>query len=148
MHGIFQISEAFSLALHGMGLLAKRGRRTSVKEIARVMGVSEAHLAKVFQRLAKSGLVASMRGPKGGFVLAKPAEQITLYDIYKVVEGELAQQYCLLTKDYCPFGECLLGGVVQTLTEEFSSYLRGKTLAELTGRENDGQGQAEHHSHR
>ena len=122
MHGIFQISEAFSLALHGMGLLAKRGRRTSVKEIARVMGVSEAHLAKVFQRLAKSGLVASMRGPKGGFVLAKPAEQITLYDIYKVVE-EPAQQYCLLTKDYCPFGSaCWEGGA--TLTRNSAIFAR------------------------
>ncbi|NLH94874.1 MAG: Rrf2 family transcriptional regulator, partial [Synergistaceae bacterium] len=81
MPEIIQVSEAVSLALHGLGLLVSRKGRISIREMATVMGVSEAHLAKVFQRLSKGGLVRSMRGPGGGFVLAKAPSEVTLYEV-------------------------------------------------------------------
>ena len=96
--------------------MAKRGRRTSDERNSACNGVSR-HIWQKYSNVWLNRDLLRQCAGQGGFVLAKPAEQITLYDIYKVVEGELAQQYCLLTKDYCPFGECLLGGVVQTLTE-------------------------------
>ncbi len=55
MSGVVAVSEAVSLAFHGMGLLAS-GKRMSAKEMAEAVNVSEAHLAKVFQKLVKEGL--------------------------------------------------------------------------------------------
>ena len=64
--GVVQISQAVSIALHGMGLLALRGRKMSIGELSEMMSASETHAAKVFQRLVKAGLVNSSRGPTGG----------------------------------------------------------------------------------
>lgn len=139
MAGLIQLSEAASLALHGMGLLATSRRRMSVKELASATGASEAHLAKVFQRLGKEGYVFSTRGPHGGFVLAKPPEEISLLDIYRAIEGEPSREYCLLRRESCPFGRCIFGCILKRLSEEFLTYLSSKTLADLSGpRSNEG----------
>lgn len=130
MSEIIALSDAVSLALHGMGLLAA-GERRNAREMAEEMKVSEAHLAKVFQRLVKSGLVLSTRGPGGGFELAGEAEKISLYHIYSVIEGDPSEHYCLLRKDECPFEECLFGSMLERMTHDFVNYLKQTTLADL-----------------
>jgi Rrf2 family protein len=87
MAGLFRISEAASIAFHGMGLLAVRGARMSGHEIAHAVGVSEAHLLKVFQRLARAGLVHSTRGPGGGFEITEDPRAVTLFRVYEAIEG-------------------------------------------------------------
>ncbi|MEA4881527.1 MAG: Rrf2 family transcriptional regulator [Synergistaceae bacterium] len=130
MSEIIALSDAVSLALHGMGLLAA-GERRNAREMAEEMKVSEAHLAKVFQRLVKSGLVLSTRGPGGGFELAGEAGKISLYHIYSVIEGDPSEKYCLLRKDECPFEECLFGSMLEKLSHDFVNYLKQTTLADL-----------------
>jgi Rrf2 family protein len=86
MSNLFKVSEAASLALHAMlHIVANPNRPVSTREIASGMHASEAHLAKVLQRLARVGLARSTRGPKGGFVLGRPAETITLLDVYEAI---------------------------------------------------------------
>ncbi|HPD96935.1 MAG TPA: Rrf2 family transcriptional regulator [Synergistales bacterium] len=131
MKNIIQISEAASLALHGMGLLAIKGGRLSVREMALVTGSSEAHLSKVFQRLSREGLVTSVRGPGGGFILARPAAEITLLDIYSAIEGEPKLEPCLLGKVKCPFGKCIFGEMIPEITGRFIDHLSRTTLAEM-----------------
>jgi Rrf2 family protein len=130
MSEVVAVSEAVSLAFHGMGLLAS-GERRSAKEMAEAVNVSEAHLAKVFQRLVREGLVHSTRGPKGGFELAKNPEEITLFDIYTVIEGVPKGDYCLLHREECPFVRCVFGAMLGKLTREFVEYLKATTLADL-----------------
>ena len=96
MKNIIQISEAASLALHGMGLLAYNGRRMSIHEISDIIGASEAHLSKVFQRLVREDMVRSVRGPGGGFELTRLPENITLLEIYSAIEGTPSTDTCLL----------------------------------------------------
>lgn len=127
MSEFFALSEAASLAIHGMGLLAM-GERMSAKEMAETLGVSEAHLAKVFQRLARRGLVTSTRGPGGGFDLARLPEDVSLFDIYSAIEGTLEEVRCLLHKERCPFGSCLFGGLPEKILEEFTAHLKKTTL--------------------
>ena len=77
MTGIFHLSEMLSLALHSMVYIATSDDEyVNVKRIAASTGASEAHLSKVLQRLAKGRLIHSIRGPRGGFALALPAEEM------------------------------------------------------------------------
>jgi Rrf2 family nitric oxide-sensitive transcriptional repressor len=63
MPTVLRMSDAASLALHGMVILAEAPeRRVSARAIASELDASEAHLAKVLQRLARAGLVESVRG--------------------------------------------------------------------------------------
>ena len=90
MTGVLKISEAANLAIHAVTYIASNNdHKVSTKELASFHNVSEAHLSKVLQRLVKSGFLKSVRGPKGGFVIAKPFNEIKLLDIYEVFEGFL-----------------------------------------------------------
>lgn len=132
MSTVVHISEAASLAFHSMGLLAKHpSEHLTTKRIARETGASHAHLSKVLQRLAKSGLVKSTPGPRGGFTLAKPADQITLLDVYEAIEGPIEMPSCYLGKKDCLLGSCLFNGFVSSTTAQFRDYLAGKRLTDL-----------------
>ena len=132
MASIIQISEAASLALHSMALLAASpDRPLTVKDITSRTGVSEAHLSKVMQRLAKAGLVKSTRGPKGGFVLGDAGLSTSLLAIFESIEGPVADSGCLLPGRECPLRECLFDGLLGRMTAEFKEYMRTKKLADL-----------------
>lgn len=133
MSHTLKISEAASLGLHSMVLLAaKPDKPLSTHEVASELRVSEAHLSKVFQRLAKAGLVTSTRGPGGGFVLAKPADTISLLEVYETIDGPLTGEDCLLGDPTCNGKACLLGGLVKAVNEQMRSYLTNTRLADVT----------------
>ena len=138
MASIIQISEAASLALHSMVLLAASpGKSLTVKEITARTGVSEAHLSKVMQRLAKAGLVKSTRGPKGGFLLGGNGLSTSLLSIFESVEGPVADSGCLLPSTECPFRDCLFGGLLGRMTAEFKEYMKNKTLGDMVSCKNE-----------
>ncbi len=85
------------------------------------------------QRLAKAGLTDSIRGPQGGFQLARPAGQITLLAIYEAVEGPLESPGCPLHEPFCDGTDCVLGNVLQSVHERLRDHLHTTTLAELAG---------------
>jgi len=142
MSNIFKVSQAASLAIHAMMLMASSHHKPlSTKEIALTMDASEAHLAKVLQRLGHVGLVKSERGPKGGFTLGKPADAITLLDIYEAIEGPFAVRTCLLGRPICDGGQkCFLGGLMQSIGEQVRRHLTGTRLSELASGGTDGHG--------
>ena len=110
---MIKLSEAASLALHTMVLLADiPDRQVSAREIAHELDVSEAHLAKVLQRLARHGLLNSVRGPKGGFSLARSYSNISLLDIYESVEGPMIDEHCFRTTRACNSRRCIFGGLL------------------------------------
>lgn len=132
MAQVIQISEASSLGMHSMILLAGPVEETlTVKQMAQTTGASEAHLSKVMQRLTKAGLVFSSRGPKGGFVLNEKGSSITLLEVFEAIDGPLNSNGCLLRIRDCPFCGCLFGGLVERMTLEFKEYLASKTLGDL-----------------
>ncbi len=134
MANLLKISEAASLALHTMVYLAANHRRLlTTHEIGEVLHVSEAHLAKVLQRLAKVGLVDSTRGPRGGFCLGRPAADISLLEVYETIDGPLGDSVCLLGTPICTGEECILGGLLETVNRQVGEYLASTTLADLTG---------------
>ncbi len=133
MAGSLKISEAATLALHAMALLAGQPRSLhSTKGLASQLRVSENHLAKVLQRLQRAGLLDSMRGPKGGFRLALPPREINLLMVYEAVEGPFKDGGCLLGRPACQ-GDCMLGGLVRKMGGEVRDYLARVNLGDLSG---------------
>lgn len=134
MAGVVRISEMVSLALHSMVIIAASLKEIiNVKEISAATGCSEAHLVKTLQRLVRAGLVYSIRGPKGGFGLAKSPDEITMLDIFQAIEGPLSDGKCPMNHQICSFHSCILGGMPKRLNQEFADYLAGQKLSDLTG---------------
>ena len=126
---VIAISDATSLGVHGMGLLAASGRRLNARDMAQTLGVSEAHLTKVFQRLARAGLVRSVRGVGGGFELKLAPGEISLMAVYKAIEGipDPASALCSCCAQ-CPFRHCIFDTVLKDSARRFLDYLSETTL--------------------
>lgn len=131
MAGIIRVSEAATLGLHALAILARAGGRLiSTREIAADLDVSEAHLAKVLQRLEKQGLVRGKRGPAGGFALSRQPGAYSLGVIYEAIDGPLQSRECLLGQPLCS-AQCPLGSVLKKTEREISRKLNKTTLAEF-----------------
>lgn len=131
---VLATSEAFSLALHAMVIMAQEpGRKFSAPYLARRLSVSVHHLAKVMKLLSGSGLVFSITGPGGGHRIYVPAEKITLMDIYQAIEGELPARPCLFRRRVCGEKECILGDLLRDLHEKVLGYFSSTRLVDLTG---------------
>lgn len=135
MPKLVNISEAVSLGLHTMALLAVQPhQRLRNQQIAETLEASTHHLAKVMPRLVRVGLVASTSGPQGGFQLDKPAAEVALLTIYEAIDGALDDDNnCLLRAPICRGGKCMLGEVLHSLRTQLRDYLTNTTLAELAG---------------
>jgi len=132
MPPLLKISDAVSLAFHTMGVLADhKDVCLSTKEIAEQLLVSEHHLQKVHQRLAKMGLIRAVRGPKGGFQLNKAAEKITLLEIYEAVEGPLIPSQCFLGREKCAREHCVLGQMNDQVNVLVMNYFKKVTVDKL-----------------
>lgn len=126
------MSEAAALALHTVEALAHSPNKPlSTHEIASRLDVSANHLSKVHQRLAKAGIVVSVRGPRGGFKLAKPASETTMMDVFQAIEGSFQPRHCLLGHSFCRRKECIMGGLLRKITSEFQEFLVSTTAAAL-----------------
>lgn len=130
---MLKFSEAVSLGLHAMAALAKDPEtpRRNV-ELAERFGSSGNTLSKVLQRLTHAGMLEAVRGPAGGYRLAKAPSEIRLLDVYEALEGPLGKAGCLLGNPACN-GRCILGGMVEEVHEKVRHYLTATTLADLAG---------------
>lgn len=130
MPSLLKISEAGILALHASALLAsKPNEHLSVHDMAAALKASEHHLAKVLQRLTKAGIATSVRGPRGGFMLAKAAESFSMLDVFEAVEGPIGKAACLLGVEKCVVSECMMGSVFEQINVLVRNQLRANSLA-------------------
>ena len=132
MSNILKITEATSLALHSSVIFAReKDRMVSAKEISKELNVSWDHLSKVLQRLGKTGIVKSLRGPDGGFKLARNPSDIKLMEIYEAIEGRFNYQSCLLGKSVCKSNKCILGKLSERINKDVFDYFTNTTVADL-----------------
>jgi len=131
MPKIVTLSDAASIGLHSIVLIAQSKTCINVQAIAKETKDSKHHVAKVMHILVKNGFITSVRGPKGGFRLNKKPEEVSLLDIYETIEGKLEQTHCPSGKELCPFTACLLQNITNKMTMEFRNYLKEKTLDKI-----------------
>jgi Rrf2 family protein len=108
-----------------------KNKPISASKIADKVGASVNHLSKILQRLVKNGFIESTRGPSGGFVIIKPAEEINFYDVYTAIQGEFKESNCPLCRKKCPFNSCFYEGKLHGISNEFIDFLKNKKLAEF-----------------
>jgi Rrf2 family transcriptional regulator, iron-sulfur cluster assembly transcription factor len=109
-----------------------RERIVLISEIADAQGVPESYLAKIFQDLAKAGLVRSHRGARGGFTLARAAEEITLRQVVEAIEGPVALNRCLDPHEGCErCHECTVHTALARAQQTLISALDSVTLHSL-----------------
>jgi len=100
----YGVRVVFELALN----VNKEGG-TLQKEIAESQELSIKYLDHIISALKKAGLISNVGGKKSGYVLARPANEITVYDVYSAFEDNLAIIDCLLTDGECPKkGMCVM----------------------------------------
>jgi Rrf2 family protein len=132
MSKIVSISEAASIAIHSMVLIARSGKdNMNVVKLSELTGASKNHIAKVMQRLVKHNFVKSTRGPAGGFVLSVPPSKLSLLSIYEAVEGKMEVAECPFDNKICPFHKCLMNGIVHKLTDEIRDYFKDQKLSDM-----------------
>lgn len=127
-----KFSESSTIGLHAMLHLAVHGHEGPIqmKTVAEAYRLSEAHLAKVLQRLGKAGLIRAARGPNGGYTLCRAASEVTLLEVYEAIEGEVGIRTCLLSEAVCTSGCCELGALVGSVQQELRRHLGATTLAD------------------
>jgi len=128
MNKVITISEASSIALHAMVLIAKSKNPINTTKVSKLSSSSKHHVAKVLQTLVRHGFLMSKRGPSGGFLLSKQPKVITFYDVYTAIEGPIKTKICPFDKPTCPFGNCIFDNVLQKMTNTFVDYLKSQTI--------------------
>jgi Rrf2 family protein len=103
-----------------------------VSEVSLARAIPESYLAKIFQELAKSGLLRSFRGARGGFALARDPNTITLRQIIEALEGPIAINRCLDPREGCEHIEtCRLYRTLAQAQQEMLQILDHTTLYDV-----------------
>jgi Rrf2 family transcriptional regulator, iron-responsive regulator len=111
---------------------ANDGRLSRIPEIAAAYNVSELFLFKILQPLVEHGFVATVRGRNGGVKLAKPAEDITLFDVVRVTEEGFSMAECFDADSDCPLiDSCGLNSALRRALGAFFEVLAGVSIASL-----------------
>jgi len=115
------------------------GDSLTLPQIAEREGISTANAGKLMWLLNKAGFVHSTRGTKGGYLLARPAREIRLNEIIKVLDEDVMTKHCgsyTGVLDSCVHnGDCGIRPVIVGLHEIVENALSRITLAQLVGTE-------------
>lgn len=123
-------------SLKALLMLAERYRTTlpvRVEEIAASENIPENYLRRLLIELKRGGLVASQKGPSGGYILAKPPGRITMADVVEIIEGDYTPVECLEeSSSSCPRDQvCAMREVWREVRDSVHAILRQATLETL-----------------
>lgn len=104
----------------------------SLKYIAKQQSISDQYLEQIFSSLKKAGLVKSVRGAQGGYLLSKDASEITVADILKILEGDMAFTECLLDSEACEnFNSCSTRYVWEQIKQAIENVTMSISLQDM-----------------
>jgi Rrf2 family iron-sulfur cluster assembly transcriptional regulator len=120
----------FDIAYHSAGLC------TQVKDISTRQGISPRYIEQIFQKLKRAGIIKSIRGPSGGYYLARKLEEISVGDIVRATEGSIHLVSCAAakksSKKACDrIEQCVVRDVWTEASHKLMSYLDSITLQDL-----------------
>lgn len=107
----------------------------SLADISSRQGISLSYLEQLFARLRRNGLVASTRGPGGGYALSRAADRIAVGDVIQAVDEKVDSTRCGGLTNCHNDERCLTHDLWSELSHQISGFLNGITLAQLIERE-------------
>jgi len=128
------ISKTAEYALRAVLFIARESEVGPVRanELAKVLGVPSNYLSKILHSLARAGLLNSGRGPRGGFQLAKAADDVLLADVLEALDPTLLRSDCLLGNPTCTDEEaCAVHHRWKDLRDPICEFFRGTTVASV-----------------
>lgn len=128
------LSQTSEYALRAATLLAQRpgGTPVDVGVLADALQVPKNYLSKTLAQLSRIGVLTSVRGKRGGFRLAKPASEITLFDVVEPFERLGETRRCLLGQTVCSDRDaCAAHDAWKAIGTRIVRFFRSTTLAEL-----------------
>ncbi len=122
----YAVRALVSLALNG------DGNPVSIKSISAWENISLTYLEQLFVKLRRGEIVRSVRGPGGGYLLARPAAEIRVDQIIDTVEETLVPVSCMDDDGTCGCpSQCVTHAIWQGLGEQIRTFLASKTLEDL-----------------
>lgn len=108
-----------------------------IKTISERQDISDKYLEQLMTILKNAGLVRSIRGPKGGYVLARPPESIKLSEVVIPLEGPMLAIECLEHPEFCPrCADCTTRHIWQKIQKAILDVLESYTLQDLVNHTN------------
>ena len=127
------ISQTAEYALRAVVFLAERGNRPhTIQQIAAVTQTPPGYLSKVMQSLARAGLVHGQRGLGGGFVLTRPASELSCYDVVQAVDPIARITHCPLHNPAHAGQLCPLHRRLDEAAAAMEQGFRDTTIADMS----------------
>ena len=123
-------------ALIYLGKHHEKGVKIGIKKISGDLDIPTPFLGKILQNLVKQKVLVSTKGPNGGFGLGKLPEEITLYDIVTIIDGEDYFKNCLISMQPCSTHHengqyCPVHNSFSKVREKISVFYSETTLAKI-----------------
>ena len=112
------------------------GNPVSLKDVSKRQMISDKYLEQIVTPLSRAGLVRSVRGAGGGYLLTRVPTEYTVGDILRPLEGDLAPVECATDSEFCHrCNECVTVALWQEIHKAVSQVVDNTTLADLVQRQ-------------
>ena len=131
---MLRLSKKADYALIAMKHLARKSGRssTSAREIAEQYDIPIELMAKVLQRLVRTGLLVSTQGTRGGYLLGRPSAGISVADVIQAIDGPLTVTACSTERHDCEqFSKCNIRDALWQIRERIAAALDTVSLADM-----------------
>ena len=133
---MLRLSKKADYALIAMNHLAQKqggaASSTSARDIAERYDIPIELMAKVLQRLVRTGLLVSTQGTRGGYMLSRPSGSISLADVIQAIDGPFTVTACSSEKHDCEqYSKCSVRGPLWQIRERIVAALGNVSLAEM-----------------
>jgi Rrf2 family protein len=135
---MLRLTKKADYGLMALKFLAERPDMPSLsaKDIAEAYGIPPQLLAKILQRLTKTGLLRSHAGTNGGYALSRPADEITAFEVIGAIDGPLFITSCATGPRACDLTDsCTVKEPLQKVNESIADVLKAIRVSDLCDHE-------------
>ena len=124
--GEYAVRCVIYLARRGQGVLVSR------QEVAARADIPSHFLAKIAQQLARAGIIEILQGARGGYLLRKKADELTLLEVIEAIIGQIFLNDCVLRPESCRASSaCAVNRIWQQASSQLRDTLRAVTFTDL-----------------